>query len=66
MDIKALKQKIDERGLKIKYLAKELNLSYEAMCRKVKGENEFKASEMRKLADILDMSNDDIVSIFFT
>lgn len=66
VDQKSLKQHIDDKGLKIKYLAKELGLSYESTCRKVRGESDFKATEIGIVANILELTNDDICSIFFT
>ncbi len=65
MDYEKLKQKIDERGLKIRYIAEKLGISHEAMYNKVKGKSEFKVSEVAALAKILKLSDRDIRSIFF-
>jgi len=65
VDYEKLKQKIDERGLKIRYIAEKLGISHEAMYNKVKGKSEFKVSEVAALAKILKLSDRDIRSIFF-
>jgi predicted transcriptional regulator len=60
-----LKKRIDERGLKIRYIAEKLGISHEAMYNKVKGKTEFKVSEVAALAKVLNLSDKEIRSIFF-
>lgn len=65
MNCEELKKRIDERGLKIRYIAEKLGISHEAMYNKVKGKTEFKVSEVAALAKVLNLSDKDIRSIFF-
>ena len=65
MNCEELKKRIDERGLKIRYIADKLGISHEAMYNKVKGKTEFKVSEVAALAKVLNLSDKEIRSIFF-
>ena len=65
VDEKALLSKIRESGYKLKYIADYLGLSYYGLRLKISGRNDFKAAEISKLAHILKLSQDDIISIFF-
>ena len=65
MNCEELKKRIDERGLKIRYIAEKLGISHEAMYNKVKGKTEFKVSEVAALAKVLNLSDKEIRSIFF-
>ena len=65
MNCEELKKRIDERGLKIRYIADKLGISHEAMYNKIKGKSEFKVSEVAALAKVLNLSDKDIRAIFF-
>lgn len=66
-DTTRLKQIIAETGLKKKFLAKKLGLTPYGLAKKINGETEFKASEITKICQILDIQDiQDKWSIFFT
>ncbi|WP_313961751.1 helix-turn-helix transcriptional regulator [uncultured Parvimonas sp.] len=65
IDLEKLRNLIDDSGLKINYIANELNISREGLYHKLEGKTEFKVSEVQKLAKVLNMSNDMRNIIFF-
>lgn len=52
-DTERLKEVIQKSGLKMQFLAKQLNLSYFGFSNKVNNVTEFKASEIDSLCDLL-------------
>lgn len=60
-----LRQKIEESGLKIYFIAKQTGISYQALLNKMRNEREFKVSEIQKLSEILNLSADEKENIFF-
>lgn len=66
MDVELLKEVIQNKGLKLQYVAKKLGLTGYGLNLKLSGKNDFKVSEANKLIEILNLSKDEIFSIFFT
>ena len=62
----SLKEKIKNSGFKLSYIATQLGLSYTSIKKKMKGEVEFKATEIAVLKQILNLSDSDINLIFFS
>ena len=60
----ALKSAIDNKGLKLSYIANKLGLSRSGLYKKLDGITEFKASEIAVLSDLLDLSAAEIHTIF--
>ena len=60
-----LKKIIKEKGLKTGYLAEKLHLSYTSLKNKIRGEVEFKTTEIALLKEELGLTNEEISSIFF-
>ncbi|XGU47480.1 toxin-antitoxin system, antitoxin component, Xre family protein [Fusobacterium necrophorum subsp. funduliforme] len=60
-----LKGKIEESGYRFSWIARQLNLSPYGFRKKVKGENEFKASEISKICKILTINDKEREEIFF-
>ena len=60
-----LRQKIEESGLKIYFIAKQTGISYQALLNKMRNEREFKVSEIQKLSEILNLSAEEREHIFF-
>ncbi|MBQ8697931.1 MAG: hypothetical protein IJ521_02885, partial [Schwartzia sp.] len=58
-------QKIDESGLKIYFIAKKIGISYQGLLNKMRNESEFKASEIQALSEILRLSAEEKMKIFF-
>lgn len=65
LDSEKLKCAINESGIKMYKLASELNLSPYGFALKVSGKNDFKASEIVKLCDILNLERHQRDEIFF-
>lgn len=65
-DVELLREKIDDSGYKIAYLAKNLGLSPQGFYLKLNGANEFKATEIQKLCELLKISDPaEMKCIFF-
>lgn len=60
-----LKQMIDDKGYKLSHVASELNLTREGLYKKLRGDTEFKASEIAKLVELLKLSSKETREIFF-
>lgn len=65
VDLKMLNCAVDASGLKNKHIAECLGITEQCLSRKMKGLNEFKASEMISLVDVLHLSQAQAYSIFF-
>lgn len=61
-----LRQKIDESGYKLQFLAEKCGLTYYGLMKKVNNETEFKASEIMRLKELLNLTDEDVTDIFFT
>ena len=65
MNIPKLRGAIAEEGLTYKGIAKEMGVSYQTLCSKLRGEHEFNAEDMSKLCKVLNIDDDKrIVDIF--
>lgn len=65
-DTKILRNLITESGLKYQHIAQMLDLSTYGLQKKIDNVNEFKASEIFKLCQILDIEDKDLKErIFF-
>ena len=65
-DEKKLRDIIEKRGLKLKYVAKQLGLSYYGFLLKLTNKQEFKTSEVLILCELLDIKSlEEKESIFF-
>ena len=65
-DTKLLREQVDKSGLKYQFIAENLDLSRFGLSMKVDDKTEFKASEIIKLCDLLNIDNDLRDRIFFT
>ena len=65
MKEKLLKSKFILNGFNISTISKELGISTNSLRNKLKGAFPFKENEMKKLADVLKLSNDEMSAIFF-
>ena len=64
IDKEKLNLRIEESGLKRHFIAEQMGISYMGFYKKVKGTNEFKASEIAKLKSLLNLSSMDVDEIF--
>ena len=60
-----LRQKIDESGYKLAFVAAQCGLTYYGFLKKLNNETEFKASEMVILKGLLGLSDEERDEIFF-
>lgn len=56
-DSKAVRELIQSKGLKLKYIAKQLGLSDYGFLKKLDNISEFRPSEINKLCEILDITS---------
>jgi plasmid maintenance system antidote protein VapI len=63
-DTKELKTRINDSGLKLTAIAESLGLTRQALWNKIENVNEFKASEIAALADILHLTENEATNIF--
>ena len=64
-DEKRLREKIQESGYKITFIAKKLGITYQGFLKKLTNESEFKASEIQSLCSLLSIDLREKESIFF-
>jgi hypothetical protein len=60
-----LKEKIEESGYKLTFIAKKLDISYQGFLNKMNNETEFKATEIKILCDLLNIETEEMYKIFF-
>ncbi len=65
VDSKLLEHRIKELGLKKWYLAEQMGLSPYGMQKKIDGVNEFKASEIFKMCELLKIEDSDTRDAIF-
>lgn len=65
MNLIALRQKMIERHKSNKQLAFELGISNSAVQRKLAGQTEFSQGELKVLINVLQLSENEILRIFF-
>ena len=65
-DSTALRGAITRAGYKYKHIAEKLNLSPYGLAKKIDNKNDFKASEIVALSDILKLSMQERTQIFFS
>lgn len=64
-DTAKLKQAIAASGLKKCYIAEQIGLSRVSFSKALQGKAEFRESQMRKLSDLLSLSDEQKLAIFF-
>lgn len=65
MNATRLKQAIDDRGVKLKFISEKLGISRYGLYKKMNGESEFTASELKTIQEILQLPNEEHYEIFF-
>lgn len=65
-DTNLLRERINKSGLKLTFIANQLNLSYYGLLLKIDNKNEFKTSEVKTICDLLKINDlEDREKIFF-
>lgn len=65
-DSEKLKAKIRDSGYRIRFLAEQLGISYQALYNKVDNKTQFLASEIMRFSDLLNLTPEERDDIFFT
>lgn len=65
VDLILLKSTINNRGVTIVSIARNIGLSREGLYLKLAGDAEFKASEIEKITSVLNLTKDERDAIFF-
>ena len=65
-DVNRLKEVVRDSGLKKVYIAERLGITYQGYLKKENGENEFMASEIKTMQELLRLSAKDTREIFFS
>ena len=60
-----LKLKIKDKKLNYQKLAKELRISESGLNKKINGKNYFTQSEIYKIKELLELSDNELIKIFF-
>lgn len=60
-----LRDKMEQSGYKLRFIAAKLGISYQGFLNKVENKTEFTASEIQILYNLLDMDEADREAIFF-
>ena len=53
-----LREKLDESGYKLRFIAKQIGITYQGFLKKINNESEFKASEIKGLQDLLNLTDE--------
>ena len=61
-----LREKINASGYKLQFVAEKCGLTYFGLMKKVNNETEFKTSEVMILKELLHLTDDEVMEIFFT
>ena len=64
-DSETLRSVIKASGMKYGFLAKKIGISAYSLQRKIDNQVDFKSSESARLADVLNLSGENLNSIFF-
>lgn len=65
MNEKVLREKILNKGMSLVFVSGKLDITREGLYNKLSGNSEFKASEIKTLADLLSLTPKEIETIFF-
>lgn len=61
-----LREKIDDSGYKLRFIAGKLGITYQGFLKKINNETEFKATEIQNLKELLNLTDEERDKIFFT
>ena len=66
MNVSELKAAMARKDISIPKLAELVEINKKTMYSRFSGETEFSLSEIKKIAEVLSLTNEDILIIFFT
>lgn len=65
-DTMLLREKMDQSGYKLRFIAEKAGLTYQGLLNKLNNVREFKASEIKALSDLLNLTEAERTAIFFS
>lgn len=65
INLNLLTEKIEQSGMKRKIIAEKMDLTPEGLRNKLNGKRDFNAKEIKGIAHAINLTGDDILSIFF-
>lgn len=65
-DTVLLREKMDQSGYKLRFIAEKVGLTYQGLLNKLNNIREFKASEIKALSDLLNLTEAERTAIFFS
>ena len=60
-----LREKIDQSGYKLRFIAKKIGITYQGLLNKINNRSEFRVNEIQALYDLLGLTEEERVAIFF-
>ena len=60
-----LREKMEQSGYKLRFIATKAGLTYQGLLNKLNNVREFKASEIKALSDLLNLTEAERTAIFF-
>ena len=64
-DSKLLREKIEQSGYKLQFIAKKVGITYQGLLNKINNRSEFRATEIQALYDLLRLNESERMAIFF-
>ena len=61
-----LRAKIDQSGYKLRFVAKQIGITYQGLLNKINNRSEFRASEIQTLYNLLGLTEEEREAIFFS
>lgn len=61
-----LREKIERSGYKLRFIAEKLGITYQGLLNKINNRSEFRAKEIQVLYNLLSLTEEERVAIFFT
>jgi len=61
-----LRKKMEASGYKLRFIASKAGLTYQGFLNKLNNEQEFKASEIKAISDLLNLTESERTAIFFS
>ena len=64
-DTKLLREKIEQSGYKLQFIAKKVGITYQGLLNKINNKSEFRANEIQALYNFLGLTEKERIAIFF-
>ncbi len=65
-DTVLLREKINQSGYKMRFISQRIGITYQSLLNKINNRSEFRANEIQMLHDLLDLTEQERVDIFFS